>query len=156
MSAWRARFDRVLESLVFLLLAGMVLNVAWQVISRFVLREPSAWTEELARFLLVWTGLLGACVAWRRRMHLAIRLFARDRGEPPEWLRRVALAATGSFALLVLGVGGTRLVSLTLQLEQRSAALGWPLGWVYLAVPLTGFVLLFYVVAEWARPEGPR
>lgn len=153
MRALRERVDRVVEGAVFLLLAAMVINVTWQVFTRFVLRSPSPWTEELARFLLIWSGLLGACVAWRRNLHLAIRLFARDSAEPPPWARTVTLAATAGFALSVLGVGGLRLVTLTLQLEQRSAALGWALGWVYLAVPISGAILLFYIVAEWRLRE---
>jgi TRAP-type C4-dicarboxylate transport system permease small subunit len=146
--AFRARVDRWLENTVAVLLGAMVLNVSWQVFTRFVLREPSTYTEELARFLLIWSGLLGACVAWRRRMHLSIRLFGDTTGDPPRWMARVTLISTAAFSVLVLFVGGIRLVALTLQLEQHSAALGWPLGYVYLAVPLTGAILLFYVLVE--------
>lgn len=148
MQALRARVDRWLEHTVAVLLGAMVLNVSWQVFTRFVLREPSTYTEELARFLLIWSGLLGACVAWRRRMHLSIRLFGDTSVDPPLWMARVTLVSTAVFSVFVLGVGGIRLVVLTLQLEQHSAALGWPLGYVYLAVPLTGALLLFYVVVE--------
>ena len=153
MKALRRRVDRVLETTVFLLLAAMVINVSWQVFTRFVLQRPSAYTEELARFLLIWTGLLGGCVAWRRGMHLAIRLFGRDSSTPPLWAQHVTSAATACFAILILGVGGVRLVALTLQLEQRSAALGWPLGYVYFVVPLSGALLLFYVLADVSSQE---
>ena len=146
--ALRARVDRWLGHTVAVLLGAMVLNVSWQVFTRFVLRQPSTYTEELARFLLIWSGLLGACVAWRRRMHLSIRLFGDTSVDPPRWMSRVTLISTAVFSVLVLGGGGVRLVVLTLQLEQRSAALGWPLGYVYLAVPVTGAVLLFYVLVE--------
>ena len=153
MTNWRRRVDRLLESAVFVLFAAMVANVSWQVFTRFVLHRPSAYTEELARFLLMWTGLLGACVAWRRRMHLSIRVFGRSKTEPPLWMERVTLLVTACFAISVLGIGGVRLVALTLQLEQRSAALGWPLGYVYLAVPLSGAVLLYYVLVDLTRPR---
>ena len=51
-----------------------VLNVLWQVFTRFVLADPSSYTDELARFLLIWIGLLGAAYAAGNKMHLAIDL----------------------------------------------------------------------------------
>jgi TRAP-type C4-dicarboxylate transport system permease small subunit len=53
----------------------MVLNVAWQVLTRFVLQNPSSYTEELARYLLIWLGLLGAGYCVGQRSHLAIDIY---------------------------------------------------------------------------------
>jgi TRAP-type C4-dicarboxylate transport system permease small subunit len=148
---WRQAVDRGLEQLLAVLMAAMVLNVCWQVATRFLLRSPSSYTEELARFLLIWVGLLGASYAFGQRMHLAIDLLARAR---PRWqvgLRALATAATVLFALGALGGGGTRLVALTLDLGQTSAALGWNLGYVYLAVPLSGLLISYYAVDDWLR-----
>ncbi|NIX00358.1 MAG: TRAP transporter small permease subunit, partial [Phycisphaerae bacterium] len=50
----------------------LVIDVTWQVITRFVLKNPSSWTEELATYLLIWVGLLGAAVALHRGAHLGI------------------------------------------------------------------------------------
>ena len=54
------------------LLTIMVLDVIWQVFTRFVLKHPSSYTEELAGFLLIWIGLLGAGYAFYIRAHLGI------------------------------------------------------------------------------------
>ena len=56
--------DRFLECLVMVSVTVLVLDVLWQVFTRFVLRDASSWTEELATFLLIWVSLLGAAVAW--------------------------------------------------------------------------------------------
>jgi hypothetical protein len=58
-------------------MAVSVLNVLWQVFTRFVIRHPSSYTEELARYLLVWVGLLGAAYASGHKLHLAIDLFSQ-------------------------------------------------------------------------------
>ena len=151
----RSFVDAALERTLVVLVAAMVLNVVWQVATRFVLREPSAYTEELARFLLIWTGLLGACLAWRRRMHLAIRLFGAAMADPPaRWLQLVTLISSALLFVFVFIVGGGRLVWLSFELEQRSAALGWSLGYVYLAIPLSGLVLLVYILSDFF--EGRR
>ena len=145
----RSFVDTALERVLVVLVAAMVLNIVWQVATRFILREPSAYTEELARFLLIWTGLLGACLAWRRRMHLSIRLFGAATADPPaRWLQLVTLISSAMLFVFVFVVGGGRLVWLSFELEQRSAALGWSLGYVYLAIPLSGLVLLVYVLSD--------
>lgn len=142
----RAAVDRGLEAVLALLMAGMVLNVLWQVFTRFALRDPSSVTEELARFALVWVGLLGAGYGFGRRLHLAVDLLAGGlTGTAARARLELAIQVCVSvFALSVLVAGGGLLVRLTLGLQQTSAALGVPLGYVYLALPLSGLVVLFY------------
>jgi TRAP-type C4-dicarboxylate transport system permease small subunit len=67
--------DRLLETLVMVAVAVMVVDVLWQVFTRFILNNPSSWTEELAIFLLIWVALLGAAVALNRGAHLGIDYF---------------------------------------------------------------------------------
>ena len=50
-----------------LFLTILVFTVAWQVISRYVFNSPSIFTDELARFLLMWIGMLGATYALEQR-----------------------------------------------------------------------------------------
>jgi TRAP-type C4-dicarboxylate transport system permease small subunit len=157
--------DRTLKILLEVLMAAMVLDVTWQVVSRYLLRDPSSVTEEIARFLLIWIGLLGAAWAFRRRSHLGIDILTvRLKGRKRAAARVFTYAASIFFALLVMGIGGIRLVALTLELDQVSAALGLRMGYIYLAVPLSGLLIVFYAAAfiletvkdpEESRPAGP-
>lgn len=152
----RARVDRLLEGVLVVLMASLVLTVLWQVFTRFVLHDPSSWTEELARFALVWVGLLGASHAAGKRLHLAIDLLPRHlAGRRRAGLELTLAAVVGVFAVAVLGVGGGRLVALTWRLEQTSAALGAPLAAVYAALPLSGAFIALYAaldaVGAWRR-----
>ncbi len=146
--------DRALEGLVVVLMSAMVLNVLFQVVTRFVLGSPSSFTEELARFLLIWIGLFGGCLALRRGLHTSIELLPQAldaRGRRLLGLSsRIAIAL---FAVVVLGIGGGHLVQLSHSLGQTSAALGIGLGWVYLALPLAGAVMLFYAVVGIDEPR---
>jgi TRAP-type C4-dicarboxylate transport system permease small subunit len=149
---WVARVDLALERTLVALMAIMVVNVLWQVATRYLLHSPSSFTEELARFLLIWLGLLGSCYALRRRMHVAIEaLTERLRPGVRRFAGLVSLALVATFALAVMVVGGLLLVRLTLQLEQTSAALGLPLGWVYLALPAAGALVAFYAAVAAAE-----
>ncbi len=139
--------DSVLGWVIVALMGIAVLNVLWQVFTRFVLADPSSFTDELARYLLIWIGLLGAGYAAGMRMHLAIDLLpTKLSGRPRCYVGLLIEACVFLFALAVLVVGGTNLVALTLTLGQTSAALHVPIGYVYLALPMSGLLMMFYAV----------
>jgi len=152
----RTELDRGLGWLLAGLMGLAVLNLTWQVASRYLLGAPSSFSDELARFLLVWIGLFGAAYGVGQRLHLAIDLL------PAHLDPRIDRAATLTvglltlaFAVAVLVVGGTSLVELTASLGQRSPALGLPMAVVYLALPLSGGVIAVYAVCDLMSAE-PR
>lgn len=143
----RIRFyvDKVLEWLLVVIMGVSVINVLWQVFTRFVIRDPSTYTEELARFLLIWVALFGASYAVSKRLHLAIDYFTlKFTGKTKLFSGLFIDLCVFVFALFVMVVGGIRLVTLTLALEQVSAALQIKLGYMYLVLPLSGFLIMFY------------
>jgi TRAP-type C4-dicarboxylate transport system permease small subunit len=150
--------DRGLEAALILIMAANVLNVLWQVFTRFVLRDPSSFTEELARFLLIWVGLLGASYVSGRKMHLAITVaLERWRGRKRVWAELAIQVCVFVFSCLVMVIGGTRLAAMTFSLQQVSAALRIPLGYVYLAIPLSGLLIMFYALfAAWEAISQAR
>ena len=157
----RDAVDRVLEWTLVVLMGVMVINVLWQVTTRFLLKSPSSYTEEVARYLLVWVGLLGASYAAGKRIHLSIDLLPEKlRGRQRHLLLLFVEVCIFVFALLVMVIGGTSLVRLTLSLGQTSAALQIPLGYVYLVLPLSGLVMMFFSALHaadelrWARADG--
>lgn len=141
----RKRIDRLLELALVLLMGANVLNVLWQVFTRFVLQNPSSYTEELARYLLIWVGLLGASYAAGKKMHLAIEVVLQGlRNKAKVWVEIIIQIFVFLFSLFVIVMGGIRLVSITLTLAQTSAALQIKLGYVYLVLPLSGILIMFY------------
>lgn len=145
MKKLKAVLDRGLGGTVVVLMAAAVVNVLWQIFTRFILNDPSSFTDELARFLLIWIGLLGGAYAAGQRLHLAIDLFSHKL-DPRGRLRHTLIVEVliFVFALLVLGVGGVQLVRITLLLGQTSAALQVPLGYIYLALPVSGLLMMSY------------
>ena len=124
--------DAALRAMLVILVVMLVVSVVWQVLSRYLLEDPSPWTEELARFLLVWIGMLGASLAIRQHAYLGLELLPRKlNGVPATWLRYFTLLVIALFATAVLIAGGGNLVSLTWELRQHSPVLGMPIAWVY-------------------------
>ena len=132
-----------LARVIVLLMATLVVAILWQVVSRYALGSPSVWTEELARFVLIWVGILGAAYAFHEHSHLAIDLW----GERLSATRRHRLAKGQSitvmlFALLAMVIGGGRLVLITWSLQQYSPALNIPMALVYAVLPISGLLIL--------------
>ena len=139
--------DRTLEIVVMIVVAALVLDVLWQVFTRFILARPSSWTEELAIFLLIWVSLLAAAVALNRGAHLGIDYFVGKL--PPKqrlYTEVIVFACVALFSFFVMVGGGLGLVKSTLELGQQSPALGIKVGYVYLAIPISGFFLVLYSV----------
>ena len=57
----------------------ILLTVIWQIVSRYLLQDPAAATEELSRFFLIWIGILGAAYAYKQRAHLGFNLIVERR-----------------------------------------------------------------------------
>lgn len=149
-----AILDRTLRLALALLMTAMVGSVVWQVLSRYLFVVPAAWTEELARFLLIWIGMLGAAYAYRQGSHLGIDLLANkldDSGR--QRLHGIINVVCLLFAASVLVVGGGSLVSMTWELRQFSAAMGLPIAYVYSVIPASG--LLICLFAAEAITRGP-
>ena len=147
MNSLKSKIDFVLKWILVFIMAAMTINVLWQVFSRFILKDPSSITEELARYMLIWVGLLGAAYVAGQKMHLAIDLLSTKlSGVKKGYLEIFIQSAVFIFAFSVMVIGGVRLVQITLSLNQISAALQIPLGYVYSVVPLSGVLMMFYSV----------
>ena len=139
--------DYSLELLVMVVVAVLVVDVLWQVFTRFILKNPSTWTEELAVFMLIWVSLLGAAVALNRGAHLGIDYFVGKLSRRKRLYTEIfVFLCISTFSLCVMVIGGVDLVGSTLNLQQLSPALGVKVGYVYLAVPVSGFFLVLYSV----------
>jgi len=137
----------IVSAVLVFLMAAMVLDVTWQVFTRFILRDPSGFTEELAGFLLIWIGLLGAGYAYRVKAHLGIDILTSPLSGLKKKMSEIFIAGiVFLFAFFVLVIGGWRLVDLTFTLKQISPVMGIPMGYIYLALPLTGILFMYYSV----------
>ncbi|MBN2416264.1 TRAP transporter small permease [bacterium] len=135
----------ILAKMLIVLMAVIVLDVTWQVFTRLVLKNPSSFTEELAGFLLIWIGVLGAAYALHTRAHLGIDILShRLQGVGRDMLDAAVHIIVLLFALAVMVAGGMRLVLLTLKLNQISPALGIKMGYVYTVLPLSGLLMMLF------------
>ena len=146
--------NRAIEVLLMLIFALLVLDVLWQVFGRYVLNQSFSFTEEFARFALIWLTILGAAYLNGRREQLAMDYWLNKL--PPEGRvrrERIIELIMLVFALVVMVIGGSNLVYTTLRLGQVSAAMHVPLGYVYAIVPVSGLLIMFFSVYNYRRYE---
>ncbi|WP_200978758.1 TRAP transporter small permease [Echinicola sp. 20G] len=131
------------------IMALMVINVTWQVLSRYVFMSPSSFTDELARFLLIWLGMLGAAYVAGHNEHLAIDILpSKLTGKAKNNLMVFIHMIIIGFAVPVMIFGGSNLVYITYMLGQKSTTLQIPLAYVYTVIPLSGILIFIYQVAD--------
>lgn len=139
--------ERAFEALLILLVIVMTTVCLAQVVWRYFFNDPLIWSEEMARYLFVWIGYLGAWVAWRRRQHIALGavLLLRSAGVRRVLARLVELlvlvfclyTAWGNVTLM--GISGSQL----------SAVLQLPMKWVYLAHTVMAALVSIDILLGW-------
>ncbi|MEY8712147.1 C4-dicarboxylate ABC transporter permease [Mangrovibacter phragmitis] len=137
--------DRIIATFSILVMVALVVCVVWQVFSRYVLGQPSTMTDELARFLMIWVGLLGAAYTVGAQRHLSIDILALSLSERKKQVLNILINLfIFLFAGGVIISGGLKLIEKTLATAQVSAAMQIPVGYVYFVLPLSGAVMMFY------------
>jgi len=141
--------DKILGGVLVILMAINVMAVLWQVFSRYILQNPSTGTEEIARFLLIWIGLLGAAYASGQQEHLSINILP-PKLEPENRIKLMIFIniLIVAFCVTVLVIGGGNLVLMNIELGQNSAALHLPISVVYMVIPLSGILIIIYKLNE--------
>ncbi len=134
--------NRRVEYLLFVLGFSMALLVAVQVFFRYVLNHSLFWSEELARYQLVWLTFLGATVAYHRGLHPGVdaitsRLSASSRRVSLLLVHLVSMALFG--VMIVSGGQFARFVRM-----QITPSLSLPKWIILVIIPISGAILLLY------------
>lgn len=127
-----------------ILMVVLTISVFLQVIFRFVIDNPLAWTEELARYCLVWLTFLGAAYAMSLKAHIGVEFFTNL--FPPVGKKVIhVLASIVSIMFFILMIfQGLSLASNSM--TQMSPVLQIPMGIVYLIIPISGFFLIINII----------
>lgn len=147
-----AAVESVLDKILLLIFTVMVVAIVWQVFARYVLLRPTVWSEELARYLMVWTTMLGSALVVRRGGHVAVTVFV-------ELLPARVQHAIGFFrdALTILMAGYLAYCGYGFALagaRRTSSGLGIPMTYPYAAIFIGGLFLALIVLFDRIIKEG--
>ena len=146
--------DKILSIACAVLLTFMTVLVLIQVFSRYILNSPVAFTEELVRYSLIWTGFIGAAYAFSTREHMSLTLI-RDKftGKAHTALLVVIDGLILLMAIFVFTIGGFKLAAS----REFSALLGIPRSLVYSIAPISGvFIVLAQIINIYEDVTGEK
>lgn len=147
MNSLKEKIEVVLGKALVIIMSVMVINVLWQVFTRFIMGDPSSFTDELARFLMIWLGVLGAAYVSGKNLHVAIDILpSRSRVSRKRRMKITVDVLIILFALTAFVVGGLRLVYISSELGQQSPALQIPMSIVYSVIPMSGLLIVFFKI----------
>lgn len=128
----------------------MVALTCWQVFTRYVLDNPSTWSEELVGYLFAWASLFGACLVTGERGHMNIPVIIErfSSGVHKLFLCLGELIAF-AFSAIILVYGGVQIASLAM--GQMTSSLGVAMGVFYVVMPVCGVVNVLYTVMNIAE-----
>lgn len=139
---------KIIEYLCVVLMATGVIVVLMQITGRWSGKSP-AWADEYARYAMVWIGMIAAAVLSRTNSHLGVDVFLMIMPERmkkfAEYLKTMMMAVTG-FVLLYYGIYAT-----VHNFDQISPGLNMPFAYVYLALPVSGGLILLYCLENLAK-----
>ena len=131
----------IIKDVLVLLSIAMCVIVLWQVISRFIIRNPSRWSEEVARYLMIWITFLAASVGVTKRNHLGLNIVVDSiKNQKVHFFflifQHVCLIAF-SLVLLIFGlqytIEGSRQTGMSIMLK---------MSFVYSVIPISGFFMI--------------
>lgn len=150
------RLDRIVTGL-SLALACVLLAVIsalglWQVLARFVFSQPSTWTEESMRRLLIWCVMLGVVAAFRHGALVSVDLMVRlSRGWWQRVVRRVITGSSLAFLSVLVWFG----VELAWRVRfQTFASMELSMAWAYSALPVGAALSILAVLAHHVDPQN--
>ncbi len=145
MNTFRNGITRILNGLAGISFLAMVLLTCWQVLTRYVLQNPSTWSEELVGYLFAWMSLLGASLVTCERGHMNIPIIVERLIEPiQKLLNCLGEVIAFLFSAIILVFGGAQIT--TLAMGQMTSSLGVPIGIFYIVLPLCGVLNMIYTV----------
>lgn len=135
--------NKILRAILAVMVAVMVLACCWQVIMRFILNDPSKYTEEFLRYALIWLTMLGAPYAYGAGRHLSIDLLVMNFMEKGKNFVRVFVEVVVLVLSLAVFVYGGIAVALNAS-GQISAAMRLPMECYYACIPVGGVLMAIY------------
>lgn len=133
------------KSIVSVMLAILAVLVVLQVMTRFVINVPLAWTEEIARYLMIYIVFLGSGLAMRHNQHIAIDFLLDVIPHKNKARLQTIILSISAVFCLVLAYYGAQLTLIVV--DQSTPTLQYSMAWAYAAIPLGALLMLLNIVA---------
>jgi len=139
------KVNRIIETIMAVLIVCMVGANFWQIFTRFVLNHAADWTEEFMRYALIWLTMLGVPYVYGKNQHIAIEFLVDTFSEKGRKINAIFIEVLILLLSVSVFIVGGIMVTLNAA-GQVSAALQMPMQFYYMGVPVAGCLMVFYTV----------
>lgn len=136
--------SRFVEGLVILGATVIVTIVTIEVVLRYIFGLSLIFTEELARYLMVWIVFLGGALAVKDDSHIRINVLIQRLSPRLGQLVRIIAHGLTMLLLVVLTVEGTKI--LPRQLDQMCITIDTSMFYFYLAIPVGSILMIIFIL----------
>ena len=121
----------------------MSVVIFWQVVCRYVLKSSLPWSEELSRYLLVWTSFIGGAYGVRLGAHIGVEAFTLLLPKKAQKALNIVVMIACLILCAVICKFGFEIVQTQLSKNQLSPAMRIPMGYMYAAIPIG---MIFFII----------
>lgn len=136
----KSYIDKALEALLILMFVSMFIVVLIQVFTRFIMNNPASWTEEVARYLMVWMSFLGAGVGLKYGLHMSLGIVTDRLSGMASTIVRILCVLLTLLVGVIIAYFGFRYMMVGK--ERVSMALQFPMIYAFAVMPFGGAVIL--------------
>jgi hypothetical protein len=148
---------RALEIICIILFVFITIIGTYQIVTRYIFNSPSTKSEELLTYSFTWLALLAASLVFGKRDHMRMGYFAGKFSiKAQKAFGIISEILILLFSAIVLVYGGISITKLTS--TQITASLGVPMSYIYIILPISGIITIFYniinIIEDFGRQEG--
>lgn len=147
------KFEKILDGVMRFLMAISMLTLVvfgtWQIFSRWILKNPSTFTDELLRYVLILAGMIGSAYCFYRDEHLALTLVTDRAKGPFKVILSVFIEACILFFVIYVFIyGGFKLSATATNL---SSVMRIPMKLLYLIEPVCGIMIVLARILKYVQ-----
>ena len=139
--------NKILGYAIAVMVGGMVLVCCWQVITRFILGNPSKYTDELLRYALIWATMLGIPYAYGQDRHISINIITKTFSKKANLYTKLVIEVIVILLSATVFIMGGMMVTMNSS-GQLSPALQMPMEYYYLGLPISGVLIILYSLSR--------
>lgn len=145
MEKFRELIIKLLNVLAGISFIVMVALTVWQVFTRYILNNPSSWSEELVSYMFAWMALLGSSLVTAERGHMNIPILVEKASPNVQKLIECFQELIAFiFSAVILVYGGIQITNLAM--GQMTSSLGLAVGYFYIVLPLSGILNMIFTI----------
>ena len=139
--------DKIMNVFLAVGMLALLLGGTWQIFTRWILRNPSTFTDEFLRYALIWASMIGSAYCFYKNEHLALDLFSSKAKGPAKIILNVFIEAAILFFVVYVFIWGG--IKVSMNATNSSSVMHIPFKVLYAVLPVSGVLIVITRVIKY-------